>query len=357
LSLQGFTPGSKHDSSPVVQSSPPMPDKSHYKRPDIQLEHQPIQKRINIEQFQEFPYPKLCKFERPPPGIGTEYKIAVFYHVGMVNNWKDIVRDQLHTMDICGLGHMASSFSVTYSNISKTDEIVEIMDEFSFTKSLKLSYIQATAAPWEREAISAMSRTCQNVVSSANAATQQDGSRTVVYYFHNKGASRYTNDWRKTYKQTWTYSRVLYWRKYMEWFLLERPTLCLRAILNHGASTCGVSLHHFPSWHYSGNFWVASCDWILSLPPTVVFRQDNWDFIAAELWAGQNIPLKKNYADESLNVTKYVELFESTDFNEMQADLYEYLILPEIYAQIDDAKTKGRESSIWLDYLSGLKGE
>jgi hypothetical protein len=58
----------------------------------------------------------------------------------------------------------------------------------------------------------------------------------------------------------------------MEAFLLDRPSLCIRAIMNHGADTCGVNFYTIPYLHYSGNFWAASCDYIVNLPPT----KDQW---------------------------------------------------------------------------------
>jgi hypothetical protein len=74
---------------------------------------------------------------------------------------------------------------------------------------------------------------------------QKKKNNNIVFYFHNKGSSKYgTRD----------YMNVFHWCKYMEGFLLERPTLCIKAILHYGAKTCGVEMKVSPSMHYSGNF-------------------------------------------------------------------------------------------------------
>lgn len=52
-------------------------------------------------------YNKTCSFEYDavPAGLGITYDVSIFYHVGMIKNWRSIVLDQLHTLEICGLGY------------------------------------------------------------------------------------------------------------------------------------------------------------------------------------------------------------------------------------------------------------
>lgn len=205
-------------------------------------------------------------------------KVHLFYHVGMVRNWKDIVKDQLQTLDSCGLGTLASSLTITYTNGDKLD-IEEVLSSYSFVKKLdKLRIIPGpTKNPWEIFAMNAMHNTCQDI--SINA------SNAAVIYFHNKGASHYTDDWRDKTTTVWSYVYALRWRKYMEYFLLERPSLCLTA-LSHGATSCGVELHDEPGIHYSGNFWTATCDFIQELPPFDGELEGSAaaKYLAAEFW-------------------------------------------------------------------------
>jgi hypothetical protein len=179
-----------------------------------------------------------------------------------------------------------------------------------------------------------------------------------VYYFHNKGVSHHKNDdWVQNCAPNLTesgYCHVIHWRKYMESFLLERPTLCLRAMLYHGALTCGVNLRWYYRWHYSGNFWAASCDYIATLPPTIQLQQslppgqELYNYIAAETWLGYSI-------FDPLNYTKHVELFHSNVvFPDSNSDLYYNLILPQQYANASHEYRRDLYAGIWSDYADSI---
>ncbi len=219
----------------------------------------------------EFPYRKTCHYQQPHNESGKTYDIALFYHVGMLNNWKNIVYDQLDTLEKCGLGYMASSLTLSYNlalSDTSVDELSELVNQFPFSSTCNISYIEATAIPWEQEAIKSISNHC--LLSSTKDLESQENEihnqMKFVYYFHNKGITHYTEVWKDKCDQSRSYCNVLYWPKYMEWFLLENPTFCLTSMLNGSALTCGVDLLNEHSWHYSGNFWAASCQWIEKLP-------------------------------------------------------------------------------------------
>jgi hypothetical protein len=327
----------------------------------------------------EFPYPKICDFEVPPNDANME--IALFYHVGMLNNWKRVVSDQLHTLEYCGLGYMASSLTISYSKPKKsidkdhlstgdaTEEITEILNQFQFTKAIRISFIESTTSPWEQPVMESISRTCRSSITTGGmehqdgsvpmqnrSEGQQKGSekKVFVYYFHNKGVSHYKNDdWVQNCVPTVTtedYCNAIHWRKYMESFLLERPTLCLRAMLYHGAQTCGVNIVFCYRWHYSGNFWAASCDYIATLPPTIQLSsadgQDHYNYIAAETWIGYNML-------DPVNYTKHVEFSLSKDIFP-NSDLYLQVILPKQYANASQEYRSDLYAGIWSDYTDAI---
>jgi len=291
----------------------------------------------------EFPYPLVCHFEKPPKN--GSYDVAIFYHVGMMNNWKTIVTDQLQTLQKCGLGDMASSLTVTYSikdsENSTLDDLTKIIDAFRFSKELTISYIEATEVPWEQEAMEAISRSCVH--------SHLPGEKKIVYYFHNKGVSHYSENWRdQCNSPDFNYCKAIYWIKYMEWFLLEKPTLCLRAVLYHGASTCGVNLFSWPSWHYSGNFWAASCSWIQNLLPIGDTEEEFLYLIAAELWIGNQSSTELNFAtDQHIGF----DFFGRVSGYRRNVP-YQTAMLPEQYANETDHALNTRYSELWLDYLA-----
>jgi hypothetical protein len=170
----------------------------------------------------------------------------------MIGHWRQIVDDQLSIVEECGLGYLAESMTIAYvkppsdlpANRTPAEQIQEILMHYPFSSRINISIVDASySIPFERTAMETMSSHCQQSLSAFPEKT------TIVFYFHNKGSSKYVEPGHPYYNE---YVNIYYWRRYMEFFLLERPTLCTRAILNHGTMTCGVNLQVKPSSHYSG---------------------------------------------------------------------------------------------------------
>lgn len=306
--------------------------------------------KLPLEIEFEFPYPKQCHMEYTTNyrNMFGDVQIHVVYHVGMLNNWKRVVMDQLQTLTICGLGSMASSMTISYSG-GDVDELKHVVELFPFIRQLKqvqqLVYLPAsTEAPWEGKAMSYISQKCHETYNDTS-------NNSVVYYFHNKGVSKYENDdWVndcQPKKTIWTYCNVLHWRKYLEFFLLEKPTLCLTALLHHGASTCGIDLHDFPSWHYSGNFWSATCTYVRTLPTTVLPTEprNKLGYIDAELWIGNSI-LSPPDPQKHVSFMDCYDLFDGVG-------LYRNVILPHQYSNLTQ-HLHSKYSHIWHEYLRAL---
>ncbi|KAL7557264.1 hypothetical protein ACA910_001793 [Epithemia clementina (nom. ined.)] len=229
----------------------------------------------------EFPYRLTC------PGQvlnKANYSVVLGYHIGFMNNWKTVVQDQLHTLKECGLGAALDHFFISYSPSPKgedatqndLDDLKRLMQKWSAANSSTIddenakrtrtntdepTFIPSTGLPWEGAAMNRLRQHCQE---KQNKLTNTK-TTTVVFYWHTKGTSHWSKRWRQKMKKPWTYSRFLYWRKYMEYFLQERPSYCIDQIVNKGAMTCGVN-HLMPGGLYGGNFWAASCDYLTQLP-------------------------------------------------------------------------------------------
>lgn len=306
-------------------------------------------------------YNKTCMFEylAAPEGLGSFYNVSLFYHIGMLNNWREIVLDQFDTLERCGLGYIASNLTISFynpstdvSDLESVHQIMELLHQFQFTTYLPSNATILSASnsfPWERPIMEHISNFCHQMKTSH-----------IVFYFHTKGSSKYST----AEPESEEYLNVFAWRKYMEWFLLERPTLCMRAILRHGAETCGVEMYDAPSMHYSGNFWSASCDHISDLPVREAWpmsETNEWvNYVSAEMWIG-------NYRFRSTcEEKKYLNLFHS------HFRLYEYRMTPDKYSWMlhnpkpiqqnpytnnhYEGSFIGDHSELWLDYTFGLKG-
>lgn len=88
--------------------------------------------------------------------------------------------------------------------------------------------------------------------------------KSFVYYFHLKGACCT----RRTEKSSKRY--VTSWREAMNAFVLEFPSICLRALLD-GYDSCGMENQ---GGTYSGNFWWSTCDHVARLPSFQAARFD-----------------------------------------------------------------------------------
>lgn len=117
-----------------------------------------------------------------------------------------------------------------------------------------------------------------------------------VVYFHSKGAS-YRMDNRFALYDHW-------WRKFMEHFAIDLH----HAILTHDLSDAsphvaagvkfrGPNQTHdpYPQPHYSGNFWLAKCTYINTLPQ---FTPDfTLNMFNSEFWIGMGPGFMDHYRD------------------------------------------------------------
>jgi hypothetical protein len=253
----------------------------------------------------EFPYRLSCLDTKLVVPKGN-YSIALAYHVGMVKNWKAIVADQMRTLHTCGLDKMASHTILSYSS-GNLGDLLQTLNEHRSQFATPNETVHSIQKPWEGAALNSVYRFCQQQVA-------QKKDKTIVFYFHNKGASKYGSNWREDVKQnrTRTYGHSLYWRKYMEYFLSEHPERCIDKIVNHGAGTCG------PNWkgtHYSGNFWAASCEHIFTLGPVAI----PGGYTLAEMWIGNKNGRRGGDHEYHVNL------------HETKVNMYDNLMKPELY--------------------------
>jgi len=193
------------------------------------------------------------------------------------------------------------------------------------------TWIFSPGTPWEGTILNHLRQHCTQQEQQENSV--DDYQPTVVFYFHTKGTSRYKPTWRGQLDQPYTYSRVLYWRKYMEAFLLERPAHCRDKILRDGALTCGVD--HRTTGVYAGNFWAASCEYLAALPELEIFVSRNNNKIqdkehyfdmehtfgkAQRQWKAPQRFVSLHQPNASLKGL-YYRLMEPTEYSERLSDL------------------------------------
>ena len=268
---------------------------------------------------EEFQYPLTCKKSELYNFLAKnkfidcktgeqqqQFTVAIVFHVGMVHNWKVIVTDQITTLKECGLLGIVDKLMISYSNGNK-DDLFQVLNPL-IGSNKTITTVKATDKPWEGPAMNMIHRYCSK---------QPFPQSTAVFYIHNKGASKWTSNWKEQMNanKTWTYGHSLYWRKYLEYFLIERPALCLEKILLQNASTCGANWHPQLQNHYSGNFWSASCKHIQHLNP---MTSEDSGYTDAEFWLGK-------YAERDSNQEHHASLHFTNE------NLYTHVIMPDKY--------------------------
>lgn len=245
------------------------------------------------------------------PNKDQKVDLVLAYHIGFLNNWRDVVTDQLFTIATCGLGAALKSIIISHSNATQ-DDLGEVKNMISDgVINGPIQFVEAHSMPYEGPIMNVMRKNCQ-------AADQ----KTIVFYLHNKGVSRYRSDWKAKGdidkpSSDWKispYAFLLYWRKYMEYFTIERPQLCIDAILNDGAWACGVNMR--PT-HYSGNMFVAGCDYVRELAPVT-----GTGYLDAEAFIGQRMN------KDAFLKGRFINLHEAPPAGKAG---YRHLMLPEEY--------------------------
>ena len=155
----------------------------------------------------------------------------------------------------------------------------------------------------------------------------------------------------------------------MEYFIIERPTLCLRAHLLHNAGTCGVNLLRKPLLHYTGNFWTTSCQYVKDVlqPTTFVWPENEtlFNYISAETWIGNYMEFTPYFGRYKNH--KYVNLFSlpfQLYFKKAALKKYEWIITRKTFLQLNHTYSKGHylsqyppgnQTDLWNDYFNGIQ--
>ena len=195
---------------------------------------------------------RLRKANPTPP---TELK--VFYHVACMGNWRQVFADQMALFDECGLEprcYVLGSAEDYFDVLARCPDAVHAGSDL---RNYETPTLQALYG-W---------------------ASENPGA--AVLYCHTKGVSN-PGDTGK-----------IAWRILMEETVIRPWRENLGKLAIH--DMVGLGWIDNPSLpHFSGNFWMARCDWIASLTPPWIHRNNGgpeiagnpWIRMHAEMWLG-----------------------------------------------------------------------
>jgi len=214
-------------------------------------------------------------------------KIIGFYHIAMMNNWLDVVSDQITKLEKSGLLAASDHLEVTalgpHQQLKKLHLpekcIVHHKDNFKSFEHVTLERIR-------------------------NMSQRDD---FFCYYFHTKGVSvpnhsaQHYNIPEKVEQYGLTpfhkvLANVRRWRMLMDYFIIEKWHTALSALDNHDC--VGVNWETTPFRHFAGNYWWSKSQYLNTLESVnalncgIFKTEEETRRHQAEAWIGQRDDVK-----------------------------------------------------------------
>jgi len=181
----------------------------------------------------------------------TPCTILGFVHVTLAPGWKSIFQELIALIKCSGLYDRSETIWVGL--LGPAPEQFEYRD-----LKLNVVYHGADLRRFEFPTLELLQNSCYR-------------PSCLCYYLHLKGVFSERQ-----------YPNVGNWRKYMQYFVVERHQECIAALRTH--DVCGVNWQRHPWPHFSGNFWWATAEYIRTLPRiSDVAQSYRWN---AERWIG-----------------------------------------------------------------------
>jgi hypothetical protein len=240
--------------------------------------------------------------------------IEIVYHIATLNNWRNIVQEQLETLESSGLWEACDGLTVTVVG-EQISEVQELFRELDRPEKLKIVHVSNDLHQYEFPGIEMV----QQIAQQKSAAK--------ILYMHTKGLLHYKQN---------TETNVRLWRKYMEYFNMEKWQECIKAL--DCADICGVDLSRSPSGSYfSGNFWWARANYITTCK---LFRESRYSceqFVGTGTQpnfksfhqSGENPKLVSYYSYASF--PQYYHAPPGQEYFQGVMNLYQFGYLPEYY--------------------------
>jgi hypothetical protein len=165
--------------------------------------------------------------------------IKIFYSLALKSSWKEILDDQINKLIKSDLLQNVSQWNIGVNLATNAEEFVD----FYSSRGLDLNILYITPEnPYEIWVYNTFMNDAKNSTEPYN-----------LLYLHSKGVNG--NPFARS------------WRDYMEYFCIENWRECVSG-LGDEYDTCGVDFYgpnDHGNYHYSGNFWWATSDYIKTL--------------------------------------------------------------------------------------------
>lgn len=241
--------------------------------------------------------------------------IQIVYHIATMNNWEDIVWEQLHRVQQSGLGDACRRMTITVVG-PQVDKVHQIVKHFDFSNKMNIIHAGNALNAYEFPGIEMVQK----------IATKKPHCK--ILYMHTKGVTHY----QKPSEQP-----VRCWRRYMEYFTIDKWKRCIRAL--ETANICGVDYTRSIHGHYffAGNFWWSTAAYAATCELRRNTRFDCEDFIGRGVGpvaksfhqSGENPQVINKYSREKF--PDYYFFTPSSPYHKGIMNLYAFSYLEEYY--------------------------
>jgi len=252
--------------------------------------------------------------------VSKENGIDIVYHIATMNNWVDIVSEQLMTLEQSGLGDACDSLTVTVVG-PKIQRVRKLFKKLSFLDKVTFIHASKDLLQYEFPGIDMVRQIASNK------------PNTRILYMHSKGVTHYG----KPSEQP-----VRLWRRYMEYFAFERWKDCIEAL--ETVDICGVdyTLSILGTYFFAGNVWWSRAAYVSTCQLERNNRFDCESFIGRGIkepvaktfhQSGENPKIANLYPYESF--PQYYHFPPSSPYHRGILNLYSFSYLDEYYRQKD----------------------
>ena len=220
-------------------------------------------------------------------------KIIIYYHIFAINNWYDIVNEQITILKNSKLlENSIIRVGILYNDINEGQKVLNLLEKLD---NIEIMFSKNNSPFGESETLSMLkdfSKTC-------------DVNYNILY-IHAKGVTHH-----KSIREI----PVKEWRNMMEYFLLQNWLDCIKK-LNEGYDCCGINYqNHNGNINgefklikiFNGNFYWCKTDYIKKLDKKILFEHK----YSSENWITSSNPNVYSFYNTPITIDLYYQINES----------------------------------------------
>ena len=194
----------------------------------------------------------------------------VYYHVCLINRWKEIVVEQLYLLQHSQLlDNSTVRIGIYYEDEANLADFKDLLQYYNYENRIEILFERVNDSHVEMATTQRMKQDC-------NMLTQEEADNTIVLFMHSKGV-KYT-----TPPQAIS---VKLWRNYLEYFNITKWRDCEDKLTN-GYRSCGVEWRETMGGHYSGSFFWMQAGLVREIPEVKFTIEAGWGQLSAEAIPG-----------------------------------------------------------------------